>query len=156
MIKKILKQFSIAARESTIKRLIKVPEGYENWKISEGSLSFAQIAKHLIDLDYWLCEKIKNPFINSIETQNVEGLTFTREQFNKLIFKLKDSLEAKLKLIDSLGPEALEAKIFDDSYSEEVSIMWLILRRNLDHEIHHRGQIATYLRFIQDSVEIPK
>ncbi len=104
----------------------------------------------MIDLDYWLCEKIQNPFINSIETHNVEGLTFTREQFNKLIFKLKDSLEAKIKMIDSLGPEALEAKIFDDSYSEEVSIMWLILRRNLDHEIHHRGQIATYLRILSD------
>ncbi len=154
MFKKILKQFSIAVRESTIKRLIKVPEGYENWKISEGSLSFAQIAKHLIDLDYWLCEKIKNPFINSIETQNVEGLTFTREQFNKLIFKLKDSLEVKLKVIDSLGQETLEAKIFDDSYSEEVSIMWLILRRNLDHEIHHRGQIAVCLRVLQDTHDL--
>jgi len=150
MIKKILKQFSIAVRESTIKRLIKVPEGYENWKVSESSLSFAQIAKHLIELDYWLCEKIQNPFINSIETQNVEGMTCTREQFNKFIFKLKDSLEVKLKLIESLGQETLEAKIFDDSYSEEVSIMWLILRRNLDHEIHHRGQIATYLRILED------
>jgi len=153
MVKELLQQFSIAVRESTIKRLIKVPEGFANWKVSKGSLSFAQIAQHLIDLDNWMIEKIKNPLLNSIETQNVENLICSPKEFTKLIFKLKDLLEVKLKFLGTLTEENLEAKIYDDTYNEEFTIAWLILRRNLDHEIHHRGQIATYLRILEDTTQ---
>jgi uncharacterized damage-inducible protein DinB len=153
MLINLLQQFSIAVRESTIKRLVKVPEGYENWKISKGALSFAQLAQHLIDLDYWTLKKIKNPSIKSIETQNVENLVCTRGEYNNLIAKLKESLEVKLKFIETLSEEKLETKIYDDRYGEEVSVAWILLRGNLDHEIHHRGQIAAYLRALEDSLK---
>lgn len=153
MLKPLLTKFSTAVRESTIKRLIKVPEGYENWKISKGALTFSQVAKHIIDLDYWTIEKIKNPSIRSIEIEGVEHLNCTREVYTKLISKLKESLAEKLKFIESLNDEDLERKIFDDRFNEEVSIAWIILRGNLDHEIHHRGQIAAYLRFLEDNLD---
>lgn len=153
MLKPLLTKFSTAVRESTIKRLIKVPEGYENWKISKGALTFSQVAKHIIDLDYWTIEKIKNPSIRSIEIEGVEHLNCTREVYTKLISKLKESLAEKLKFIESLNDEDLERKIFDDRFNEEVSFAWIILRGNLDHEIHHRGQIAAYLRFLEDNLD---
>ncbi len=65
----LLTEFCRTVRESTIKRLEIVPDGYENWKISSGALSFAEITKHLIDCDNWLLEKIKNPSLKSIETE---------------------------------------------------------------------------------------
>jgi uncharacterized damage-inducible protein DinB len=150
----LLSKFSTAVRESTIKRLNKVPEGYENWKISKGALSFAQVAQHIIDLDYWTIEKIENPALKSIEPENMEDLVCTREEFNNLISKLKDSLEVKIKFIESFTEEDMERKIYDDRFNGEVSIAWIILRGNLDHEIHHRGQIAAYLRTLQDSLSI--
>ena len=153
MLKPLLTKFSTAVRESTIKRLIKVPEGYENWKISKGALTFSQVAQHIIDLDYWTIEKIKNPALKSIETEGVEHLNCTREVYTKLISKLKESLAEKLKFIESLNDEDLERKIFDDRFNEEVSFAWIILRGNLDHEIHHRGQIAAYLRFLEDNLD---
>ena len=152
MFKSLLIKFSTAVRQSTIKRLVIVPGGYENWKISKGALSFAQIAQHIIDLDYWTLEKIKNPTLKSIETQNVEDLVCTRKEYENLILKLKESLEVKLKFIASLTDEDLEGKIYDDRFDEEVSITWIILRGNLDHEIHHRGQIAAYLRALEDKI----
>jgi len=57
----LLTEFCKSVRGSTIKRLELVPESYENWKVSPGALSFAEIAKHIIDLDNWLFEKIRNP-----------------------------------------------------------------------------------------------
>jgi uncharacterized damage-inducible protein DinB len=152
MLNDLLTKFSITVRGSTIKRLLKVPEGYENWRTSNGALSFAQQAQHLVDLDNWTIEKIKKPAVKSVETQNVENLVVTRAEFENIILELKKSLEVKIKFIQSLNEEDLENEIYDDRYGEEVSIAWILLRGNLDHEIHHRGQIAAYLRILQDTL----
>ncbi len=94
----LLKDFTKVVRESTIKRLIKVPEGYEHWKISKGSLSFAEIAKHLIDLDEWTLRKIKEPTLKAIETQTAIMDSCTREKFLQLIEDLKYTLEKKTEI----------------------------------------------------------
>ena len=146
----LLKDFTKAVRESTIKRLIKVPEGYKHWKICKGSLSFAEIAKHLIDLDEWTLQKIKEPTLKAIETQTAIMDSCTREKFLQLIEDLKYTLEKKLKFLDSIDANDLEHKIYDDRFNNEVSLSWILLRGNLDHEIHHRGQIAAYLRVLED------
>ena len=147
---KLLTDFCTSVRNSTIKRLEIVPEGYENWKVSPGALSFAEIAKHIIDLDNWLFEKIKNPNIKSIETETAIIKYCNREEYKGLIINLKDILEKKIELINSLDEDKLKEKMYDDAYDSEVSLAWLILRRNIDHEIHHRGQIAIYLRVLKD------
>lgn len=146
----LLIEFSRAVRESTLKRLKIVPEGYENWKISPGALSFAEIAKHIIDLDYWLFEKVKNPNLKAIETETAIIKHCSRDRYLKLIEELEELLKKKIEFIKSLDEEKLKVKIFDDRYNSEVSIAWIILRGNLDHEIHHRGQIAAYLRVLKD------
>jgi uncharacterized damage-inducible protein DinB len=146
----LLIEFCRAVRESTIKRLEIVPEGYENWKISSGSLSFTEIAKHIIDLDNWLIEKIKNPSLKSIETETAITKNCNKEEYEGLILSLKKTLEKKIEFLNTLNEDKLEEKIYDDAYNKDVSIAWLILRRNIDHEIHHRGQIAVYLRILKD------
>ena len=127
-----------------------VPESYENWKISPGALSFAEVAKHIIDLDYWLFEKIRNPELKSIETETAIIKNCDRERYIKLIGELEELLERKMELINTFNEEKLKDKMFDDRFNSEVSIEWIILRGNLDHEIHHRGQIAAYLRVLKD------
>ena len=146
----LLTEFFKSVRGSTIKRLELVPEGYENWKVSTGALSFAETAKHIIDLDYWLFEKIKNPNTKSIETETAIIKNCNREEYKELIINLNEVLYKKIDLIKTLDEAKLKVKIYDDAYNSEVSIAWLILRRNIDHEIHHRGQIATYLRVLKD------
>ena len=146
----LLIHFCKAVRGSTIKRLEMVPEGYENWKVSPGALSFAEITKHLIDLDDWLVEKIKNPEIRSIETESAVIKNCDRREFKMLLKNLGEILERKIQFINTLNDEKLKAKIFDDRFDSEVSIAWIILRGNIDHEIHHRGQIAAYLRVLKD------
>ncbi len=69
-----------------------VLSGYENWKVSPGALSFAEAAKHLIDSDNWLFEKIKNPEIKSIETETAHIKSCSRDRYKKLINDLEDLL----------------------------------------------------------------
>ena len=114
-------------------------------------MSFAEVAHHLIDIDEWTINKIRNPELKSVETQSAVMNECSREKFIKLIGSLKESLDKKLKLIDGFSEDDLKRKIYDDSYDTEMSLAMFILRRNLDHEIHHRGQLAVYLRVIEDS-----
>jgi len=146
----LLTEFCKSVRGSTVKRLEIVPEGYENWKVSLNALSFAEIAKHIIDLDNWLFEKIRNPNTKSIETETAIIKSCNRKEYKELINNLKEILHKKIDLFNTFDEDKLKVKIFDDAYNSEVSLAYLILRRNIDHEIHHRGQIATYLRVLKD------
>jgi len=146
----LLTEFCKSVRGSTVKRLEIVPEGYENWKVSLNALSFAEIAKHIIDLDNWLFEKIRNPNTKSIETETAIIKSCNRKEYKELINNLKEILHKKIDLFNTFDEDKLKVKIFDDAYNSEVSLAYLILRRNIDHEIHHRGQITTYLRVLKD------
>ncbi len=147
---KLLIDFCKTVRDSTLKRLKVVPEGYENWRISKNSLNFAEIATHLIESDDWTIKKINEPTIKSILPEKGSIENCSREQFNTLILELEKCLDRKIKFIDSLNKEKMESKIYDDRFNGEVSIEWVILRGNIDHEIHHRGQVAVYLRVLKD------
>jgi uncharacterized damage-inducible protein DinB len=147
---KLLTDFCKAVRDSTLKRLKIVPEGFENWRISKNSLSLAEIAQHLLDSDDWTINKIKDPTIKSILAEKGSIEDCSRDEFNTVISALEESLENKIKFIDSLDKEKMKSKIYDDRFNDEVSIEWIILRGNIDHEIHHRGQIAAYLRALED------
>ncbi|MBT8386503.1 MAG: DinB family protein [Ignavibacteria bacterium] len=146
----LLIDFCKAVRDSTLKRLKTVPEGYETWRISKNALSFAEIAKHLVESDDWTIKKINEPAIRSILPAKGSIENCSREEFSFLILELGECLVRKIKFINSLGREKMESKIYDDRFNDEVSIEWIILRGNLDHEIHHRGQIAVYLRMLID------
>ena len=74
----------------------------------------------------------------------------SKEDILKKQKEVLESLDRKIKFIDSLDKEKMESKIYDDRFNDEVSIEWIILRGNIDHEIHHRGQIAVYLRVLKD------
>lgn len=146
----LLIAFCKAVRESTLKRLKAVPEGYENWCISKNALSFAEIAQHLLDSDDWTINKIKDPTIKSIVAEKGSLKYCSREEFYSLISALEESLDKKINFIDSLDKEKMKSNIYDDRFDSEVSIEWIILRGNIDHEIHHRGQLAAYLRALED------
>jgi len=151
--KEILIEFVRAVRNSTISRLEKIPAGFENWSPSSGSLSVVNIAKHIIDLDYWTFEKLKDPSLKSIETQTANITIESRFEYEDMIEKLNELAEEKIGLIESMSEEELQRKMFDDRFDSEVTVEWIFLRGNLDHEIHHRGQLAAYLRLIQDGMK---
>ena len=149
---KMLIDFCRAVRKSTLKRIKSVPQGFENWRISKNALSFAEIVKHLIEIDEWTIRKINEPELKSILPEEGSIDNCSRERFNSMISELEESLERKIDFLTSLDEERMQNKIYDDRFESEVTIEWIILRGNLDHEIHHRGQIAVYLRVLEDTL----
>jgi uncharacterized damage-inducible protein DinB len=143
-----LAQLSIAVRESTLNRLQQVPDGFENWRPTEASLSFADIAQHLTDADNWLFHKLQKPELPSLQGQAGLVSVHSRAVFDSLIDKLCEIGERRKILIESLTDDDLSRRIFDDRFGDEVEVWWIIVRGNLDHETHHRGQVAVYLRIV--------
>lgn len=144
-----LVEFSNAVRISTISRLQLIPAGKENWRISPGAMSSADIAYHLIQTDDWLFKKIELKDLESIKGDTGAVEIKTRNNYLELIEELNNSGKKRVGFILSLDDKVFQEKIYDDRFGKEVSVWWIIVRGNLDHEIHHRGQLSTYLRAIE-------
>jgi uncharacterized damage-inducible protein DinB len=143
-----LSQLSLAVRESTLKRLRLVPEGRENWRPSTEALSFADIAHHLIECDEWLFRKLTEPNLPSITAKPQQAVVAQRADFDLLVQRLAHLGERRAVFISALSIARLSELLPDDRFSGDVPVWWVIARGNLDHEAHHRGQLATYLRSV--------
>jgi uncharacterized damage-inducible protein DinB len=145
-----LAEFSRAVRQSTLKRLLQVPHGKENWRPSSGGMSFADIAHHIVEADSWLFRKLENPTLSKMTGKAAGTAAVTPEQFQELLTKLRQSGDQRATLLSALTDSVLDSPIFDDRFGD-VTVWWVIVRGTLDHEAHHRGQLAVYLRLIQGS-----
>jgi uncharacterized damage-inducible protein DinB len=143
-----LAEFSRAVRESTLKRLLQVPLGKENWSPLSAVMTFADIAHHIGDADRWLFQKLEDPTLSKMVGKAGEATHGTPEEFQKLVTNLRQSGEQRAKLLSTLSDSFLDSPMFDDRFGE-VTVWWVIVRGNLDHEAHHRGQLTVYLRIIQ-------
>ena len=144
-----LAEYSRSVRESTLKRLLEVPLGKENWSPSSAGMTFADIAHHIGESDRWLFQKLDDPTLSKMAGKTGEAPNVTSEEFQRLVAKLRECGEQRAKLLSTLADSFLDSPIFDDRFGK-VTAWWVIVRGNLDHETHHRGQLAVYLRIIQD------
>ncbi len=143
-----LAELSAAVRESTLKRLRLVPLGRENWRPVDGALSFAEIAQHVVECDEWLFRKLDDPELHAIKARAGSVTVAGRAQFRALLDRLAVLGDHRRDLLASLTDAQLDARIPDDRFGGEVTVWWVIVRGNLDHEAHHRGQLAAYLRIL--------
>ena len=125
-----------------------MPIGNEDWRPVEGALSFADIAQHLVECDEWLFRKLADPPIHAIKAQPGASVVIDRAQFEALLDRLAALGDRRRDLLASLTDNQLDARIPDDRFGGDVSIWWVVVRGNLDHEAHHRGQLAAYLRIV--------
>jgi len=141
-----LAEFAAAVRNSTIKRLKQVPAGKENWRITPDAMSIAETAYHIIEADEWLIEKIENRDLEPMQGKTGTVKIDNNVEFRELIDRLQQSGERRCSFIRELDESRLLSTIFDKRFGKEVTIWWIIVRGNLDHEIHHRGQLSAYLK----------
>ena len=141
-------ELAATVRESTNKRLALIPEGFEEWRLADDKMSIADVVHHLIECDYWTIEKLRNPGLKAIDGVVNAIQIKSRKDFNELVEKLTAALIHKIEFFRNLSVSDLEIKMYDDRFGEEVNIWWIIMRGNIDHEIHHRGQLSAYLQMI--------
>lgn len=112
-------------------------------------MSIADLAQHLIDADQWMADKIHSPARGSMVGQCGLAEISSLQNYNELLARLAESGSERAQLIESLSEDDLAVIYDDDRFPGKVSLWWLIMRGNLDHEIHHRGQLSTYLRILR-------
>jgi uncharacterized damage-inducible protein DinB len=143
-----LAAWSRAVRESSLKRLRLVPEGRESWRPTPEAMSFADLAQHLIDADEWLFKKLEDRTLEPMVGRAGQAGEIGQAQYFDLLARLEETGRQRSDLIASLSPAQLAEPIFDRRFGGEVNVWWVVVRGNLDHEVHHRGQIAVYLRMV--------
>lgn len=138
-----LAELARAVRESTLKRLERVPEGAEGWRPHPGAMSFADHAQHLLDCDAYLRRVVEEGPAPPEEG----GAGLARAGFDALVRGLRESGDARARWIEAMEAAALARRIRDGRFGE-TTVWWVIARGCLDHETHHRGQIALCLRLL--------
>lgn len=143
-----LAELSVAVRRSTLERLRSVPRGRERWRPVDRALSFADLAHHLRAADDWLLQKVADPRVASMRARAGDAETSDWAGYLAALDELERSGQRRDEWLQTLDDEALAGTIRDDRFDHPATLWWVIVRGNLDHEAHHRGQIATYLRLL--------
>lgn len=146
-----LAQFSLAVRESSVKRFRKIPPGKVCLRVREGGMNVAELAYHILEADKWLFEKLRNRDLQPMVGRVGFIHDLPAETFHTLVEDLDSSGRKRSELIRSLSDNQLFETITDARFRGETTIWWVIVRGNLDHEIHHRGQLSLYLRLLEVS-----
>jgi len=146
-----LAAFARAVRESTLTRLRRVPPGSENWRIDGGAMSFADLARHIADADHWLFQKLNDPALPAMTGRAHLVEIAARDEYLALLAELEETGRRRAALLESLTADRLSQKLPDERFGGAASVWWIIVRGNLDHEIHHRGQIAAWLGVVERS-----
>ena len=143
--------FSLAVRDSSMKRFRTVDFASANWRPSPNSLSVAELARHLVDADRWLADTLHG--FERVRAEAVAGsfAVASEAEWERLLAQLESAGRERSTLISRLRSADLDRKMKDTRFGGEVTTWWVIVRGNLDHEIHHRGQLAAYLRILADA-----
>jgi uncharacterized damage-inducible protein DinB len=109
-------------------------------------MSFADLLFHLIEADQWLFKKLVEPTLKPMVGRAGTTHISAPEQFTSLRADLEALGHRRASFLRSLSDAQLEATIFDQRFDGFVTVWWVIVRGNLDHEVHHRGQLVAWLR----------
>ena len=138
-----LAEFSEWVRESRLKRFKQVASGDRGWRPAGGRLSFVDILKHLCDADRWIMAILKNQ--KQIPRAGVKPGDGEPEEWDNYLSGLESLGKEKAELLKKM-PESEWSREVGDWEVMGKTTKWLILvRGNLDHEIHHRGSLQTML-----------
>ena len=133
---------------STKRILERVPEGKFDWKPHEKSMTLGRLASHVAELP---------GFLNSILT--MDEFDFTKWHYKpslaktpeELISLFQEKLDEVIHTLENTGDEKMNANFTlrsGDHVIASVPRTVAVRAMALNHLIHHRGQIAVYLRLL--------
>lgn len=140
-------ELSRGVRESTMKRLRRVETGDRFWSPRPDLLTFADMLQHLIDADRWLLGRLAGESLPParIAPHDADGI-----EWEVALSELERLGEERARRLTEFTAADLMERTVEISATDGNAPLWsLVLRRGIDHEIHHRGglQIMLHLRY---------
>lgn len=145
----LLAELKEEIRGRTRVMLEKIPPDRLDWSPVEGALTLGQLLRHIWMSEQGICKMAVGDW-EYLEKRLPEGLLAVLGEVEDLESELKNMEEAHreaVNLIRSLSEEGLDKEYFNEklkirrSARQNVSML-------IEHEAHHRGQIAIYLRIL--------
>jgi uncharacterized damage-inducible protein DinB len=143
----VLAHFADEIRESSLKRFRSVGHADRNWSERADLLSFVDVLQHLVDADRWLFDWLDGR--GSSSGVVISPGSANPAKWDALLSEFGRLGPERSRRIGELTQQDFLDRRFNLGTRGEVSLAQLILRCNLDHEIHHRGamQLALRLRY---------
>jgi len=128
---------------ATVKVLAAVKDTNRDYKPDEKSRSAWELATHIATSDIWFLDSI----INGAFVFDPEAAQQAESQFknvNEVVEFYKKTFPAKLQQLRSMSPSAMTKEVDFFGIFKAPAASLLGMANN--HGIHHRGQLAAYLR----------
>jgi uncharacterized damage-inducible protein DinB len=134
---------------ATCQVLAAVNNGNQDYKPDPKSRTAMELATHLATADIWFAESIVNGAFewNPEKAKEVEGQF---RNVNEIVDYYKKSFPEKLAALRALPAGAFAETIDFFGVMKKSRAQWVGFANN--HSVHHRGQLATYLRAMGSKV----
>jgi uncharacterized damage-inducible protein DinB len=146
-----------AIRAKTKTLFPKIPAGKMTWAPEPKALTLGQLLRHLAQSEagmldvvrkgsWWYLEERVGPVLTSYV-----GPATDKEQEIK---GLEDAHAATIAFLKDVPEEALQREYRNERLNRTMK-GWQVILGMAEHEAHHRGQLATYLRLLGDPSPSP-
>ena len=128
----------IEEMETTKKVILAIPEDRKAWKPDPKAKSAWELALHIVQTGIWILEGVAERTFNAPDEKAAHP---------ELLPELVSFYDAKyrecLQRVEKLTPEQLANPV---SFFGMINPNYTYLRLEFQHQVHHRGQLSTYLR----------
>ena len=131
----------IRARTKTV--IAQIPADKINWTYREGKFTFADLIRHLAAIERFMyAENVK--LRPSRYPEHGKELA---DGYQNILAYMDQMHQESMQIFTSLSDQDLQKKCTTPG-GIEITV-WKWLRAMIEHEIHHRGQIFTYLSMLE-------
>ncbi len=130
-------------RERTLRAARCIPPDHLEWRYREGTFSFGDILRHLGAIErYMFAENA------ALRPSRYPGHGRELAEGYEEVFAYLNRMHAEaVEIFAGLSPLDLQRKCMTPGGAELA--VWKWLRSMVEHEVHHRGQIYTYLSMLE-------
>ena len=131
----------IRARTKTV--IAQIPADKINWTYREGKFTFADLIRHLAAIERFMyAENVK------LRPSRYPGHgKELADGYQNILAYMDQMHQESMQIFTSLSDQDLQKKCTTPG-GIEITV-WKWLRAMIEHEIHHRGQIFTYLSMLE-------
>jgi uncharacterized damage-inducible protein DinB len=152
-----LARFKEEARQRTRLVLEKVTSDHLDWMPAPQALTIRQMVRHMRLSEEGAFQVVQHGdwgYSARRRTAPLVTLLGTSEPWETELTAFEDVHQGWLAWINAMPADALTRDLVNPQQNQRVSALAFVLAR-LEHEVHHRAQISTYLRMLGEQWPSP-